>query len=395
MEDLLSAMLNPSHEFHVLNCAPTMDQAEIIWKYCERKILDSPRVHHWIADIVQSPFPTIRFKHGTEITARSTHDNCKYIEGHKYLSITWDEFIYDTASSHEVLKMRVADRNGCLSGGATPVLGQNWSYRDIWRPCEQRIAAATQVKMRPSGYLLTGSSYENPHVDHNYLRKQEAEMSPNRAAVRIHGKWIDDETKRFKGAAIAAITKPDLNPDMKRLVAFVKGEVITEVDRALALRMVNLGYWVVGWDLAKAADWTVGIALDIRRTPWRLLYYDRYQRRLWPEVERDIKHVQTTLRSNEVIIDGTSIGEVVHDHLDIESWKVESFKFTKPAKDALLTNLERCIDGAKFWMPLIPQLVNELHDYENDDEDLECDCVMSLALACWKAENRSIRPESY
>jgi len=147
----------------------------------------------------------------------------------------------------------------------------------------------------------------------------------------------------------------------------------------------------VGCDIAKRVDHTVVVALRTDVTPWRLLYFDRYNKRPYPEVERDIKHVGDAFANSEVIIDSTGVGDVTMDHLDIEGWRVDGFKFTSKSKTELIENLVWCLENKRIAMPYIPELQDELYDYEWDDKDIpNTDAVMALALACWKANDRGV-----
>jgi len=195
---LLFAALNPSDEFPVLNASITMDQAQIVWKTAERFALRG-NLEHWIDDVLQSPFPTIKFKHGTELWARSTQYDCKHIEGHKFAAVNADEIALMSVESVEVLRMRLIDRSGPLWGTGTPH-GKNRYYREVWRPAERRR----------DSFTLTGSTYDNPHIPPEAIERTKATLSERAIAQKIYGEFQDDEGKPFSDDAIGACTNADL-----------------------------------------------------------------------------------------------------------------------------------------------------------------------------------------
>ena len=375
---MLTAMLNPSDELHVLNASITQDQAAIVWGFCERLCINSPKFEHWVADIVSSPFPTITLAHGSQIWARSTQYDCKYIEGHKFRVANYDEIAHGTQAGLDVLKMRVADCNGTVSGTTTPKR-KNWYWRECWRPAELEVKTAKADGRKPTAYVLAGSSYDNPHISHKYL--DNVRLTEKQRQEKIHGLFVEGDGV-FRAEDIEAITDADLNDRLE------------EYDRPMSVPDLSAGKvagtWVQGWDLAKAEDWTVCCGLDRSKTPWELRYFKRYQREPWPNVEKDIKHSQERFNADG-LFDATGVGAVTEDYLDVPIWRLEPFKFTAKSKTELINNLVWCIENRKLKIPFIQQLINELYDYEWKDAGLTTDCVMALALACWKA-NEGGRP---
>jgi hypothetical protein len=371
----LVGILNPSPEFPVLSASITMDQAQIVWNFCER-LSYRPRFQHWVDDIVTSPFPTIKLKTGTEIWARSTQHDCKYVEGHKFRYINFDEIALGTRDSLDVLKMRVVDVNGTVGGTGTP-RRKGWYWRDCWRPAELEQAAAKKEGRKSKAFTLAGSSYDNPHISHKYL--DNLRLTDAQRQEKVDGMFVEGDGV-FRVSAIEAILDPNLNDQAEVYDRCGSGQDGQPT-----------GTWVQGWDLAKAADWTVCCGLDVSTTPWELRYFKRYQREPWPNTEADMKATQARFDADG-LFDATGIGAVVEDHLDVPIWRFEPFQIkSKPVKVELINNLVWCIEQGKLKIPYIEQLVNELYDYEWDDKALVQDCVIALALACWKA-NEGGRP---
>ena len=378
---------NPA-DFPVLNASITQDQANIAWRFCER-LAESRRFEHWVDDVVTSPFPTIRLAHGGEIWARSTQHDCKYVEGHKFRLINFDEIALGTKESLDVLRMRVADIDGTVMGTGTP-RGKNWYYRDAWRKAENEIAAARAEERRARAFLMTGASYDNPHISHSYLREMESTMSERQVAQKIRGEFTDDAAKPFSSDAVDGCLNPDLNFDYDAVCAYVRGAPMRARQRKRAEFLTSTGYWVCAWDLAKAVDWTVCCALRMDTKPWQLLYFDRYQRRPWPNVESDIKHVADALGSRAVYYDATGMDQT-GDHLDIEPWRIHKFMFTAARKTDMINNAVRAMEHQEVEIPYIEPLIEELNDYEWQDKALVQDCVMSFGMSLWGAMENAAR----
>jgi hypothetical protein len=347
-----------------------MDQAQIVWGLCEEWCRDRPHFAHWVEDIVSSPFPKITLTTGREIWARSTQYRCKYIRGHKFCGIGYDEIAYGNSEDMEVVRMRLADVGGAFMGGTTPA-GKGWYYRECWKPGEEEIERALMEKCRSRTFLMRATTFDNPHVDHEYIRNEiMPRMTERQIAQEIMGEFVDTGDAPWGPDAVDAIKKPDLNDSLQGPLD--KGPVT--------------GNWVLGWDLAKAVDWTVCIGLRVDVKPWKLGYFERFQKRPWPEVEKAIKYSQARFDAN-VIFDATGVGGVTYDHLDVPLWRVTPFVFTNKTKLELINNLAYCIEKKLFEAPYIPELFRELYCYQWDDKNIETDCVMALALACWLAND--------
>lgn len=368
-ELLLETMLRPREI--VCNTSITQDQAEISWSVAAAWC-DKPHLFHWVEDIVHSPFPKITLTHGAELWARSTQYDCKFLRGHKYGRVNYDEIAYGKEADLEVLKMRLADTGGTFSGTTTP-RGKNWFFRKCWIPAEADTESAERQKRAPKLFALTGRSYDNPHINHSYL--DAVRLTESQRSQEIDGLFVDNEKAVFKPSMIDAATDPDMEADLKRMRATFGTPQWKAPE----------GRWIVAYDLGKLADWTVAGAMRIDVFPWRVRWFDRYQKQPWGVVERQMETAQKLFQSTQVIFDATGLGGPVGDHLNIAIPYLTPFVFTPQSKTQLITNLQYCLENQKFKMPFIEQLQEELFGYEWNDKDLPTDCVMMLALLCWVA----------
>ena len=367
MDLMLETMASPGEI--VCNTSITQDQSEIAWNTAVQWALGSRRFRHWVADVVYSPFPKLTLSHGGELWARSTQYKCKHLRGHKFKRINYDEIAYGNEEDEEVLKLRLADTGGTLSGTTTPK-GKNWFYRNCFRPAMAEIRNAEAEKRRARCFVVTGTSYDNPHINHDYL--DHVNLTERQRQQEIGGIFLDNDDAPFKEAHIKACTNADLNDELKLTTAAYEEGTLRRPP----------GRYIAAYDIAKKADWTVGLVFRVDVRPWRLVYYERFQREPWPVVEERMR------RCNEIFggqfgYDGTGVGDPVGDHLKIRLNRLEEFIFTPKFKTELIQNLVVCLEERKFVMPFIKQMQDELYGYEWDDKALVQDTVMSLAMAAW------------
>jgi len=376
------AMLSPGQGNYIVNTSITQDQAEVVFNKIEAFLYDSPRTQHWLAgDPVRSPFPTIRFAHGAEIWARSTQYKCKYLRGWSFRALAYDEIAHGHEDDMEVLRMRLADTGGKFIGATTPKR-KNWYYRQCWRPAQDEIKTDLANKKTPRVVIGQWSSYDNPHINHEYLNN--ARLTDRQRQQEVDGMFLDDEGSPFTAAEIEAATNADLNDKLNE---------IAKASKASEWK-ADEGRYIVGWDLAKKATWCVGTMLRVDCQPWELVWWERFQRKPWPEVERTINENQKQFHAM-VVLDATGVGDPTKDHLDVPFGYLREFIFTNKSKTELITNLQFCMEKKLFKMPFIKQLQDELYNYEWDDKGLENDCVMSLGLACWEANSQGPPLEMY
>lgn len=177
-----------------------------------------------------------------------------------------------------------------------------------------------------------------------------------------------------------------------------------------------------GWDLAKSADWTVGIGLNAQRQVCRAV---RWQHEPWRVT---IDRIRRTVGRVPALIDSTGVGDpivealqepyavVTKDRLGREvttqqraDGNITGFKFTGPSKQQLLEGLAVAIQQHDLGFPAgiegFPAVLRtELEAFEYEvtrtgtrygaPEGFHDDCVMALALAerCFATARRQTVP---
>lgn len=333
----------------------TVDQAKIIFGRIVAFVNSSPLLTALFPETNLTPFPRLRSVHGSEITVRSIARGGTYIRGHRFHRVFVDEADYlPDAIIDEAIRMTLADVGGQLVMMSTP-RKRGLFYREF------RKGQAGH----PDVYSQTGPTFENPNVDHEYIRRLREHMTEAAWAREVEGLFVDSDRAVFSWTHIeAAYSGTDWE--------------IPEPPRPGRT-------YVIGADLAKKEDFTVIVALDVTTRPFRVVFFDRFNRQPWPVVADRIRAVATRYRAARTLIDATGVGEAVLDELrDV----AEGLVFTARSKLDLITELQMALEKREVKFPFIRELVDELAAYELPDDKLITDCVMALALAVWAASPR-------
>ena len=334
----------------------TLDQARLAWdaavSYCERE----PLLRALVKQIQLTPFPALRFKTGAAILARTAAREGVYLRGHRFDRVVVDEADYlSERLVNEVVRLTLVDSGGQLVLISTPRARRGLVYREL-----QRGLAGD-----PTVYAQTGPTWENPNVDHDYLRSLRDRLTAAAWQREVEGVYADEDAAVFRWADIQA--------------AYEESAWALPVPAEVGRRYVQ------GVDLAKSEDWTVHVVLDATEKPYRLVHFERYQRYPWPVVAARIREVHQRYNCHQTLIDATGVGDAVLDEVrDV----ARGFVFTQRSKLDLISNLQVALEKREVKFPFLRELADELQGYAWEDARLSTDCVMGLALAVWAAGPR-------
>jgi hypothetical protein len=374
--------------YETISVAMSADQAEIVFKEA-KNLLQHKSLRPLVKAFRSSPFPHIVFTNGSVMHCRSAHDDGKYIDGHRYHYLSIDEAGWISNLRHlmtNVILMRLA------GGGEIDLIGTPKGYNDLYFYFERG-------KRGVAGYYSQrGSIYDNPFLPKEDIQMRDALLAAADPKVRLQvleGDFVD-----YSG------------------LAFTRDQRDNAFDPALPhhVRRADGRKYVVGWDLGRTTDFTVGIVLDITSRPWHLVSFTRLNRVSWEEIYATIKRVAVEYDVRWSRIDATGPqGDVIEEELAKRGIQTDPYKSsTKVLKTDLINTLQNAFDegrvakefvevvdpetgsksiqpilqsaGEGNWgilrLPTITQLMDELGVYSLDDKDLPfTDCVMSLALA--------------
>jgi hypothetical protein len=140
---------------------------------------------------------------------------------------------------------------------------------------------------------------------------------------------------------------------------------------------------VVGWDLARSIDWTVGIGLD---SSGALCRFSRWQSP-WEETHR---RILDETGETPALVDCTGIGDAPFERLQRSSPNFTGYVFSSSSKQKLMEALAVAIQRREVQFPEGP-ITAELESFEYEytrtgvrytgPEGMHDDCVCALALA--------------
>lgn len=358
--------------YKTLNVAITLEQASFVFdriiSYCE----NSPILRGWfIKSYVRNPLPVITFFSGSQAEFKTTKRKGESIEGKEYGYISADEIALEPHIEfirEAILLPRLRNKYMKFPGldfYATPK-GKN-AY---WR--------VTEDIARHGGFIMGGSSYDNPHADHALFDYFMQTWSKARIQQTIFGKFIDTGDMMFASRVPVLFS--------------LDNEELTEATEKGRC-------YIEGWDLARGrrgiqADQTVGYRLLSDKLynkivfrwafqlPWTEKERENINQELgqikeYSSIEREIRNAHAQSHAH-VLLDSTGVGDTLYGIVQDIATPVD---FRGGRKDEILDHLQAVIDSGKLKAPFIPELADEMTTYQRDDKNLDTDNVMALAIA--------------
>jgi len=345
--------------------APSYNQANIMfWEITT--LLSKSVLVHLIERVYKTPFSRIIFKNSSEIHARST-TKPEYLRGHKAHRAILDEAAYipdDVVS--QVVEPMLADYNGSWIKIGTP-FGKNHFYDSYLKG--------------QSGEFPDYSSYRfpstaNPHISHEFIEKKKMEYGESSIIFRTEylAEFVEDQNAVFRWV--------DIQKNVANIELIDRGE---------------LGkVYTIGCDLAKYQDYTVIAVLDVTNKPFKLVHFQRFNRRPYAEVIMRLKDLYRRFNYAKVLIDSSGVGDPVLE--DLQDIGAEGYVFTSKSKVQLIQRLQAAIENGEVKYPHIEELIKELQffEYQLTRQGIKMearsgfhdDCVIALALAVWAAGHR-------
>ncbi len=344
--------------------APSYNQANIMfWEITT--LLSKSILVHLIERVYKTPFSKIIFKNGSEIHARST-TKPEYLRGHKAHRVILDEAAYipDEVIS-QVVEPMLADFNGSWIKIGTP-FGKNHFYDSYLKGQSHKFGDYSSYHF---------PSTVNPHISQEFIEKKKQEYGENSIIFRTEylAEFVEDQNTVFRWQDvqknIAAIEQPDRG----------------ETGRSYA----------IGCDLAKYQDYTVIIVLDVTEKPFRLVHFQRFNRKPYAETTLRIKELYRKFNSPKVMIDSSGVGDPVLE--DLQDIGAEGYVFTSKSKVQLIQRLQAALENGEVKYPHIEDLIKELQFFEYQltrtgtkmeaRQGFHDDCVIALALAIYAGDS--------
>lgn len=378
-------------EYTAINVSISLDQASIVFNKAAGYAQNSPRLAEYITNVKYSPFPELTFrpvkgsKRGAELWARSTAFGAKYLLGQNFQYLNFDEASLESNGDiimNDVIRMRMADSGGTIDTTSQP-RGKNWFYHHFLRGLPESVVYDNAC------YSQYGSSFDNPHIDHEHIKRSMEYMSIDQIQENIYGQFTD------KNQFFAADRIQNCYRDQEyALPVPYHYDVIQKTRNGASYAELKANpnsdaKYVIGIDLANRHDQTCIVLLRIDTTPWTMVYFELLNKMDWRLIKERIVKVYNDYHAWGYI-DSTGAGEPIFSSL-VSDYQidVEGYTFTEASKTTLLYELQMAIQNREFIFPYngaregegTKELVDQLTNYQQKDKHLRTDAVFGLALA--------------
>ena len=402
----------------VLNVCITADQSQIIFNDIIM-LASSGKFEHWIEKIVNHPYPVLRLVNGSEIWCRSiggTSGDASTLRGWEFDFINIDEAAYVTNEMAVITlqgrligvnKVINKPRFGLFTMTTTPKGAKTWLY-ERWKRGDPQYPSS-----EPKKYLsLRARTYDNTMLDMATVEMALADYTDRQRQQELEGQFISDDSLfgledlvfcagKNLGTDILdlSIIDPDSLELEKEILAWlhVKDKSIDSIPQTIEHYEIDPipGHtYVAGWDLgaravisgvAEGRNATVGAVIDISTRPWKLVAY-RYDTggrytismewvRQWHD-RYNARGAQCFTR-----IDALGPGDVIHQILEEERYRIDGFKAATSTKGAMLQAAAYIIERRWIRWPFIRRLIDQFQAYTPDDKHIAQDIVIAVSQA--------------
>ncbi|MFQ3550111.1 MAG: terminase family protein [Armatimonadota bacterium] len=363
-----TAILEPGCVQIILS--PTYDQSKLIFSKVESLLLGNPATRALVKS-VKTPYPRLTIGKSL-IMARTVDEDGRNLRGHFADRVIIDEAAYVKDNIvNEVVSPMLADKNGELVMISTP-FGKNHFYQAFQRG----------LSKNSEGYIsFTFPSWENPHINREYIEKQKNIISPLQFAVEYEARFMDNTSCVFKWEDIIKAAKNNISNDNAECLGVVCG---------------------VDW--ARYSDYTAFCSVAVYETGLEVLAVERFNNMSWSEQIDRLIEFCSRYGVCSILTDQTSIGDplleqlrdkISSENLDIEA---EGLTFSNKSKREIVDNLAVMFARENISIPNNDNLIKELQYFEyklsesgnvkmNARVGEHDDLVMALGLACRKAKN--------
>lgn len=167
--------------------------------------------------------------------------------------------------------------------------------------------------------------WANPYITYEEIARMRSDMTDDEFRMLALNQWIDATGKVFKRYKHCFTGAYEDKP------------------------VVTAGPYVMGLDVAKRQDFTVGYVLDMSRN--KVVHKFRISGLPYDVVEERVEDVARHYRCIYVHMDDTGVGDAVADHLRRKGVAVRGFTFGTKSKHRLVSNLNRMLEHGELVLP--------------------------------------------
>jgi len=346
-------------ETNALVTAPSLDQARIYFDMITGSLEEHP-FSILVRSVKLNPFPEIALVNGSSINFRSTAFKGKYLRGRKthYIVATEAAFIDDNVFESVIMPMRL-DTKAKIYLESTP-FGKNYFYR------------LYQLGMRGDGLIKAfhATVYDNLVLDRDEIERQKQSTPQYIWRTEYLAEFLEDEDYVFSFDMVNACME-DYVP-----AGYIKGHK-----------------FVIGLDIAQKEDYTVFTVLDITNKVYTIADFRRFNKKSYDEIIL-LANELSDIYNAPVYVDATAVGRPIAEKIR----RAVPITFSARTKKDLIDNLILMFEQKKIRIPSSNTILRDelryfrfegSHDHavpRVEEYAVHDDAVISLALACWGAQ---------
>lgn len=386
--------------FRALNTSVTSKQAELPFEMAMGWIEGNDRLEHLVEDIILRPYPTIKFKNFSEYVFRTAGKDARFIRGHEYDRINYDECGLDFfGEATKVLRGRLrgtrvdgTQRMNRLDTISSPT-DAPWLVERFYRGWKD------SPKHNLRDYLsFRIETYMNERLSRHTIKLMEQEYSDEMIDVELRAKFPDYGLSMFPGSHLKACFDQSLNDALDLALHPEEGKALPDYREESHPRhgttLFELPYipghmYILaadpGTDSPPRRNSAVIFAFDVTVKPARMVYFHWVDGRgsynpFLASYRYAISKYYPVLKGMDTTGTQKAIDEIAFENHGIA---IDGINFQKD-KEGMLNSLVSVISNHDFQMPVIKGISNQLSVYSRDkDKQLAQDIVMSLAIAAF------------
>ncbi len=336
--------------------SPTYGQAKVAWRYFFLLFRRTGIIRSFNRSEL-----TVYLILGCRLEFKSA-DKPDNLRGEGVQALVLDEFAdMDPMTWQQVLRPTLMDTKGCACFIGTPK-GMNWASKLFFK---------AQSGDDPEWHAWQYSSYSNPFIDREELKKVEAETPESVVRQEIYAEPMENADAVFRNVEELSTSKPE---------AAVRGQA-----------------YQMGVDLAKYKDFTVISVFKGKRQ----VYLERFNKIDWSLQEKRIFEAAIKYNNADIVVDSTGLGDVVYERLKKLGLRVMPFQITASTKPDLIDTLSVRCDKKELQLLNDPIQKAELKAYAyeltrgghlktNAPSGLHDDTVIAVALATFNEPRRPV-----
>lgn len=383
--------------FKALNTSVTAKQSELPFEMVQPWLENNTKVAHLVEDVILRPYPTIKFYNGSEWVFRTAGKDARFIRGHEFDRINYDEAGLDYAG--ETLKVLRGRLRGVRPNGTLRMCRMDITTSPTDAPwLIERFERGW--KDSPAYDALNYHSFRIATYDNTRLTKQsielmEKEYSDDMIDVELRAMFPEYGMSMFPKSHIIACTDQSLNDAVELALRPEDGGKpkpgykleehprygITKFELPADPKSIYVLGGDPGQDSPPHRNAPVVMVMDITKKPYKIVYFNWIEGKgsytpFLQSFKYAIDKYMPVLRGIDITGTQKAIDELAFENMGIT---VDGISFNRD-KEAMLNSLSLMITDHMVEMPVIKGLQRQLASYTRDmDNKIPQDIVMTMA----------------